>query len=234
MKLSDIKLTLVLALIFFLLTPFTSLAASSNLLKATVENLEGTPVKGAKLFLYDSPNVRRPADFISNLSDAEGRFQLVLPPVQYWAVARFKEDGKYGPLLPGDKHSGDPLVIDMTDGEVYADFVIADIRELAEKKRAAATDSLRLKGHILDAKGQPVANAYVYANRSKDFTEFPDFISSWSGDDGKYEIYLPAEKIYFMSVSRSFPLLNKEPAGKQLVIEQGKIDIAIDIDFTVD
>ena len=209
-------------------------AETTQTLKAKMTDIEGRPLEGGKLFLYDSTNVRRPADFISNVSDRGGQIQISLPPGKYWGVARFKSDGKYGPLMPGDKHSGEPLEIDMTAGGAEADFVVADIRELGQKKRASATDALRIKGRILDPKGEPVADAFVFVGRSKEFAELPDFISAWSGDDGGYELYLPPGATYYAGVSRHFPLNNREGVSRQVMIELGKIDIAIDIDLTVE
>jgi hypothetical protein len=212
---------------------FQAFALETHLLKAKASDIEGRPMEGAKLFLYDSPNVRRPAEFISSLSDRAGQVQIDLPPGKYWVVARFKSDGKYGPLMPGDKHSGEPLEVDLTAGGVDADFVVADIRELGQKKRASATDALRLKGRVVDTQGAPVAQAFVFANRSKEFSELPDFISAWTGDDGQYEVYLPPGATYYVGVSRQFPLKNQEGFAKPVVVESGKIDIAIDINLTV-
>jgi hypothetical protein len=221
------------ALVFTLAGALSAFAAETHLLKSRVSGIDGRPMVGAKLFLYDSPNVRRPADFISSLSDHAGQVQIVLPPGKYWVVARFKSDGKYGPLMPGDKHSGEPLEVDVTSGGAEADFVIADIRELSQKKRAGATDALRLKGRILDTQGAPVAQACVIANRSKEFSELPDFISAWTGDDGIYEVYLPPGALYYVSASRQFPPVPSEKTPKPVVVDTGKIDIAIDINLTV-
>jgi hypothetical protein len=203
-------------------------------LKAKISDIEGRSMAGAKLFLYDSPNVRRPADFISTLSDRVGLVQIILPPAKYWVVARFKTDGKYGPLMPGDKHSGEPLEVDVTSGVAEADFVVADIRELGQKKRATATDALRLKGHVFDMQGAPVVQAVVFAGRTKEFAELPDFISAWTGADGEYEIYLPPGATYYVAASRQFPPSNKEVFNKVLPVETAKIDIAKDINFTVE
>ena len=210
-----------------------AIALETHLLKARVSDIEGRPMAGVKLFLYDSSNVRMPAQFISSLSDLAGRIQQVLPPGRYWVVARFKSDGKYGPLMPGDKHSGEPLEVDLTAGGAEADFIVADIRELGQKKRAGATDALRLKGSVVDSQGAPVAQAVVFANRSKEFSELPDYISAWTGEDGRYEVYLPSGATYYVGVSRQFPLKNQEGFAKPVVIESGKIDIAIDINLTV-
>lgn len=209
------------------------IAIDTQILKAKVLDIDGRPMEGAKLFLYDSTNVRRPADFISSLSDRAGRMQITLPPGKYWAVARFKSDGKYGPLLPGDKHSGEPLEVDLTNSGLDADFVVSDIRELGQKKRSAATESLRLKGRVVDAQGKPVVSAFVYANTSKEFSELPDFISAWTGEDGRYELFLPPSGKYFAGASHQFPLKPQAGILKPFEMESGKIDIAIDIDLTV-
>ena len=222
------------AVVSTLTCTFPVFAIESHLLKAKVTDIEGRPMEGTKLFLYDSPNVRMPAQFISSLSDRAGQLQIVLPPGKYWVVARFKSDGKYGPLLPGDKHSGEPLEVDMTGSGFEADFVVANIRELGQKKRASATDALRLKGRVIDIQGAPVAQAVVFANSSKEFSELPDFISAWTGNDGQYEVYLPPGATYYVGASRQFPLKNQEEFFKPLVIDRGKIDIAIDISLTVE
>jgi len=208
-------------------------ALDTFLLKAVVSDIDGRPMQGAKLFLYDSPNVRKPADFISSLSDRVGQLQIVLPPGKYWVVARFKADGTYGPLMPGDKHSGEPLEVDLTGAGAEVAFVVADIRELGQKKRAAATDALRVKGRVLDAQGTAVAQVFVFANRSGEFSELPDFMSPWTGADGNYELYLPPGSSYYLGVSRQLPLQNQAVPLQPLVVERGKIDIAIDINLTV-
>lgn len=208
--------------------------AETYQLRGRVSDVEGRPMEGGKLFIYDSSSVRRPADFISPLSNGAGLTQIVLPSGKYWVIARFKSDGKYGPLMPGDKHSGEPLEVDLTAGNIEVDFVVADIRELGQKKRASATDALRLKGRIVDGHGVPVAQAFVFACIAKECRDLPDFISAWTGSDGRYELYLPPGAAYYAGVSRQFPPSNIEPGAKLKAIENGKIDIAIDIDLTVE
>jgi hypothetical protein len=224
---------MMVAVVCMLMLTIPVFAAETHLLKAKVADVEGRPMEGAKLFLYDSSNVRRPADFISSLSDRNGHVQIVVPPGKYWVIARYKSDGKYGPLLPGDKHSGEPLEVDMATGGVDADFTVADIRELGQKKRASATDALRLKGRVIDTQGAPVAHAVVFANGSKEFSELPDFVSAGSDENGGFEIYLPPGFTYYVGASRQFPLKYQEGVFKPFVIERGKIDIAIDINLTV-
>lgn len=226
-----VQIVLVVAM-FTLTCVYPAFAIDAHLLKAKVSGIDARPMEGAKLFLYESSNVRRAADFISSQTDRAGQIQIVLPPGKYWVVARYKSDGKYGPLLPGDKHSGEPLEVDLTGGGADADFVVADIRELGQKKRASATDLLRLKGRVVDTQGAPVAQAFVFANIANKFSEMPDYISAWTGDDGVYELYLPPGVRYFAGVSRQFPMKSQDGFITPLVIDPGKIDIAIDIDLT--
>ena len=212
---------------------FPADAGETYLLKARVLDIDARPMEGAKLFLYESTNVRMPAQFISSPSDRTGLVQIMLPPGKYWVVARFKSDGKYGPLMPGDKHSGEPLEVDMAASGAEVDLIVADIRELGQKKRAIATDALRMKGRVLDVLGDPVAQAFVLANRSREFSEFPDFISAWTGGNGRYELYLPPGATYYVSASRQFPPVLSESTQKPVIVDSGKIDIAIDINLTV-
>lgn len=225
---------ILVAVVCIMQCAFPVFAAETHQLKARVSDIEGRPMEGAKLFLYESPNVRRPAQFISSPSDRAGLIQIILPPGKYWMVARFKSDGKYGPLMPGDKHSGEPVEVEVGANGVETEFIVADIRELGQKKRANATDALRLKGRVTDSQGGPVAQAFVYASRSKEFSELPDFISAWTGADGRYEIYLPPGGRYYLGASRELPLkYRQEGLFKPLMLDSSKIDIAIDINLTV-
>ena len=227
------RITMIMVAVSALNVTLPAFAVDTYLLKAKISNIEGRPMEGAKLFIYDGPNVRRPAQFISSLSDRTGQLQIILPPEKYWIVARFKSDGKYGPLMPGDKHSGEPFEVDMTVGGGEAEFVVADILELGQKKRAGATDALRLKGLVVDAQGAPVAQAFVFANVLKEFSELPDFISAWTGEDGRYEVYVPPGSTYYLGVSRQFPLKDQNGFLRSKPVDVGKIDIAIDINLTV-
>lgn len=208
-------------------------AADTRLLSARVADIDGRPMAGAKLFLYDSVNVRRPADFISELSGADGTVRIALPPGKYWGIARFKADGKYGPLLPGDKHSGEPQEIDLSGGEAAVEFVVADLRELGQKKQAGASDAVRISGRILDADGQPVAAVFAYATAFAEFSEVPEFVSAWTGTDGVYELFVPAGRKFLAGASRNFPLKIEALSASLLPVEAGKIGIAIDMNLTV-
>jgi hypothetical protein len=101
-------LTLSFLLYILCFSASTSRAEERALLKGTVFDIKAVPVEGAEIFIYDSTDVRRPADFISAGTGKDGSFQMDLPAGIYWAVARIRSGDQFGPLMPGDKHSGDP------------------------------------------------------------------------------------------------------------------------------
>jgi len=77
------------------------------------------PVAGAEVYLYDSKQVKRPADFISPKTKTDGSYKLTVPAGVYWAVAILRRTGpSFGPLQVGDKHSGEPLVLDLKNKKI--------------------------------------------------------------------------------------------------------------------
>ncbi|KAF0217378.1 MAG: hypothetical protein FD174_3344 [Geobacteraceae bacterium] len=209
-------------------------AVETSSLKGNVVDIEGKPVDGAEIFIYDSANTKRPADFISPKSDKDGRVLIALPTGKYWAVARVRKDERYGPLMPGDKHSGEPVEIELTTDQVLEnDFVVADIREVGKKKRTMRDDCLTLRGRVVDTNGVPVQNAYVFAHRNKEVVQLPDFMSAWTDEDGTYTLYLPPGEKYFVGGASTFPPEPKLLVSKELIPEADKLDIALDIELTL-
>lgn len=209
-------------------------AAEPATLRATVLDVAGKPVAGVKIFVYDSADTRRPADFISQPSDREGRVVLPLPPGHYWAVARLKKDGTYGPLMPGDRHSGEPTTLEATAGEELAsDFVVADIRDVGRKRETVAAESLVVRGRIVDGDGAPVAKAYAFANRTKEGRGVPDFLSAGSDANGNFTLYLPAGGRYYVGASTHFPPGSDVRGLREFVPEAGKRDIVLEVPLAV-
>lgn len=208
----------------------TAATSESAVIKAKILDLAGKPIAGAKLFLYESTNVRKPADYISVLTDNHGRTAVTLPDGKYWAVARLKNNLLYGPLMPGDKHSGEPVEIDCSDGsETFAEFVVSDIREVGQKKRTNNAETIRVRGRILDKDGNPVSGAYAFAHGSRDIEYIPDYLSTWTDETGNYTLYLPSKGNYFVGSSPQFPPRPRPSDLREIVPETGKLDIATDI-----
>lgn len=169
-------------------------------------DVEGRPVAGAEVYLHNTPNVKKPADFISNRTSADGSYRLAVPPGTYWAVAIHRlQGGRFGPLGPDDRHSGEPveLVVSQQQG-VEHDFTVVDLREAAWRIQKRNQDLVRVRGRIVDQDGKPLPMAYVLAHPRQQFTELPDYLSAWSDSRGEYTLYLPRGH-YFFGAQVGFP-----------------------------
>lgn len=224
----------IVAAMWLLLSGSLPDAAEAALLRGRVEDIDGRPVAGAKLFVYDSANVRRPATFISPPSSADGTAVITVPPGTYWVVVRLKKEESYGPLMPGDKHSGEPAIMDLTsEAELEQGFTVADIRDMGRKRQAIAADSVKLSGRVFDSEGKPVANAYVFASATKDGSRIPDFISAWTGADGSYSLIVPAGRKHYVGSATRFPLPAWRPTT-EVSPAAGKSDVALDVGLALD
>ena len=219
------------AVMIILILSFSTVAALEKaVLKGQVLDVKGKAVKGVEIFIYNTPDTRRPADFISARTDSSGRFSITIPPGKYWAVARLRQGEKYGPLMPGDKHSGEPVEIELEAGEEFEDdFMVIDLRDAARLIKKTREDYFKLEGRILDGKGAPLENIYVIANRTKEMSEMPDFLSAWTDEGGHYSLYLPAGT-YFIGYAAEFPPGKKIYFYREVHIsaEKNNFDIVVD------
>lgn len=203
-------------------------------MKATILDIAGKPVSGVKIFLYESTNVRKPADFISAPSDNAGHVVMTAPSRKYWAVARMKMDSLYGPLMPGDKHSGDPLEIELSDALVSDNvFEVADIRDIGQKKRTGNNDTIKIWGRVLDKDGKPVAGVYVFASKTKEIEFIPEYLSTWTDASGNYVLYVPSIKSLFLGSALQFPPSTASKTVKTFEPTTANLDIATDIQLIV-
>ncbi len=180
-------------------------AAEQSSLEGRVLDTKGMPVEGAMVYLYAGPDVRRTANFISNRTDREGRYRIPLPPGRYWAVARLKKAEGYGPLMPGDKHSGDPVEVELArGGTVRMDFTVADLQEAIRTRSKERERAFRITGRIVDEQGAPQPGAYAMANRSAVLLGIPDYLSLGADEAGRYTLYLPRGN-YYLGAATVFP-----------------------------
>lgn len=201
--------------------------AESAVVRAKAVDINGKAVEGVKVFLYQSTNVRKPADFISGQSDSHGKSAVTVPSGKYWAVARLKKDSLYGPLMPGDKHSGEPVEIDCSgDAETDVEFVVSDIREVGQRKRTNNSETIRLSGRILDKNGNPVAGAYAFAHSTREIEYVPEYLSTWTDESGDYTLYLPSGGNFWVGSAQQFPPPATPSALREFRPEAGKLDIA--------
>jgi len=207
------------------------LAAESVILEGGILDIDEEPVHGAEVYIFDSPDVKRPADFISNRTGDDGRYQVHLPPGNYWAVAVFRQGGgRFGPLAYSDKHSGEAVVFEVAAGvKRNMDFIVVNLREAARKHQKKNADLIRITGRVRYETGNPVAMAYAMAHRLEQFATLPDYISAWTDEMGDYALYLPPGK-YYLGASLGFPpkrgyilYLNQ-----QFIEDTGNVDLIVD------
>lgn len=183
-----------------------AVAQENETFTGRVVDVSQQPVAGAAIFVYNSGNIRRPADYISAPSDTTGRFQLILPAGHYWAVARVRlGEEKYGPLLPGDRHSGAPLEIDITAGDTLEEeFVVADLKETSQLAVKLDTSFFHIEGRLLTKEGEPVANGYAFARLNPAGKGIPEYVSAWTDGSGVYTLFLPPGT-YWLGLAQTFP-----------------------------
>jgi len=202
-------------------------------LQGIVSTLAGEPVQGAETYVYSSGNTRRPADFISSKSDMNGFYRLILPRATYWGVARVKKGERFGPLQPGDKHSGEPVKIESdTEKAITIDFTVADIQELAQRREKGREELMEISGTV-SSSGKGVTGAYVYARIGRISATLPEYFSGWTDAGGKYRLKLPAGS-YFLGCDREFPPSGKKAVLHEIALITGKLPVAINLQLPLE
>lgn len=215
---SPLEITVIMIVLFQVAGISRTFSAEPAVFRGQVVDVEGKAVKGAELFIYSSPDIRRPADFISERTDEGGHFSISISAGKLWAVARLRRGDKYGPLMAGDKHSGEPVEIGAEAGkELIMDFTVADIRDAALLADKRSEDIIKIEGRFLDKLGTPMQMYYVIADKENNSFEIPDFISSWSDDAGHYALYLPKGR-YMIGWTDKFPP-HSYSVFKELIVE---------------
>ena len=199
-----IALTVLFSATLFDINP--AFAEVKPLIKSTVVDIDGKPVKGAYIFFYDSPDTKRAVDLVSPVTDRNGFCQKEVPPGTYWILARLKRKGDFdmGPLMIEDKVSADPLEITVATGEKHElTFTVLDLLDTIRTKTKKRNDLNKVSGLIINEDGEPVKKVFVFANRHDKPVLMPRYFSAWTGEDGRFSIYMPEGK-YYLGVSADF------------------------------
>lgn len=206
MRMYNVLIALIILSIFLAFAGGPAIGQDTGVLAGRVVDVSQQPVAGASVFVYNSSNIRRPADYISPASDDAGAFRIALPAGHYWVMARARQgEEKYGPLLPGDRHSGAPLEMDIISGEtVEEEFIVADLRETSQLEVKLDTSFLQIEGVLLTKGGEPLENAYAFARREAAGMGIPEYVSAWTDDSGRYTLFLPAGT-YWLGLAQTFP-----------------------------
>jgi len=223
----------VVILLMFMLMPMFLRAspargANTFTLQGVISGISGEPVKDAELYIYGTSNTRRPADFISPKTGSNGAYRLVLPKKVYWGVARIKKGERYGPLMPGDRHSGEPVRIDPeTDAVLTLDFTVADMQELAKKREKGRDELIEISGTIT-RDGKAAANAYAFARTGKIAATLPEYFSGWTDDSGRFSLKLPPGH-YHIGCETEFPPAVSGESVQEIDVTAGKLPVAISL-----
>jgi len=214
-----------------LLVPGSPFALKNPVFEGHVLDVRGHAVRGAEIYIYNTPDTRRTADLISSWTDAEGRFSISLPAGTYWTVARLRSGEQYGPLMPAEKHSGEPIEINIENGHFEQNYIVMDIREAALLVKKTADNYFKVSGKIIDKQGKPVSNLYLFANRGMQMEEIPDYLSAWTDEQGQYMLYLEAGK-YYIGYAAVFPPVLHNKVLMEMQVEQNLTGFDITADYT--
>jgi hypothetical protein len=222
---------IILIICMTLVVPGMADSLERSILSGSVLDVKGNAVRGAEIHLYDSSDTGRAADFISGDTDAEGRFSVALPRGRYWAVARVSQGQEYGAIMPEDRYSGEPVVVDIERaGSFEQNFMVMNLIESAQMMQKKREDYFIVKGRIVDKNGVPVGNMYVFANRGIDMREFPDYISAWSNDKGKYSLHMP-EGRYYVGYAAEFPPVMQNKMLVEIEVQNDREGFDVIADF---
>ena len=206
---------------------FDATALEEITLKGRVTDIAERPAEGAVVYVYVTPDAKRVADFISAPTGIDGQYHAVAPPGKYWAVARIKKSKSYGPLMPGDKHSGEPVMVELgPDSETEMDFTVMDLKEAAQTMAKEREELFRISGKIIDQSGAPVVPSYAIANKIERTGGIPDYLAAWVDKEGHYTLYLPPGK-YYMGSAKDFPPDRYYYANGEITIEADMSDVNV-------
>ena len=230
-RLQKMRIFFLASIVFFFgLLPFLY-AGQAGFLEGRILDISEEPVRNAEVYVFDSPDVKRPADFISNRTTEDGRYSVKVPSGNYWAVAIFRESGeRFGPLGSNDKHSGDPVTLEIAAGGLRSmDFKVMNLREAARKHQKRNEELIKVKGRIVNKSGAPVQMAYAMAHKMEQFGTLPDYLTACTGEHGDYTLYLPHGR-YYIGASVGFPPKN----GYNLYLEQQFIEDTDKVDLEIE
>ena len=183
---------------------------------------QGEPLEKAYLYVYkdSGKNFKGPGYFIQPV--ARGDFRLNLPPGDYYLLARKRmQGGQFGPIEIGDYFNyyfGNPVHIE--EGQLH-EIKIETVTRLSMLEEDIV-DLQGISGQVVDAAGKACAGLYVFAYRQAEMTGTPDFFSTPTGADGRFEITLPDSGPYYLLARQAFggPASSDELYGK-LQLDKG-------------
>jgi len=201
---------------------------------------QGELLEKAYLYVYKDPSkgFKGPGYFIQPV--ARGSFRLNLPPGDYYLLARKRaRGGQFGPIEIGDHFNyyfGNPIHIE--PGQVH-EVKIETVTRLSMLEEDVV-DFQGALGQVVDAAGAPQAGLYVFAYRQAEMTGTPDFFSTPTGPDGRFELTLPDGGPYYLLARQAFggpaggdelygKLQNPDGGPQGVVVSAQKVEVVIHV-----
>jgi len=164
------------------------------------------PLAGAFVNIYPDTisNLLGPSQFISSPTDAEGRYNIPLPPGTYYVVARKRMTGSStGPLAPGDFYSEHQRIVTRV---VAGKLAVVDLAVVAmkapmffKKEVVERETGTGIRGRLVDISGKAVPGGFAMAYADPTMKRLPDFASTLSDADGHFTVYLPGAGTFYLA-----------------------------------
>jgi len=169
----------------------------------------GQPIQGGYVYAYGESrvNILGPADAMSEKTEIDGVYNLILPAGEYRLVARKRLSGAIGgPLRNGDMVGKRPETR-VTHSSVVSDLDIV-MRVFEQGQEGDPSKILKtntvLTGVILNEAGDPLAGAHAFAYQGDFRKDPPDYLSPITNQDGRFVLNLPGGGEYTIGARTGF------------------------------
>ncbi len=169
---------------------------------------DGSPLPNCYVFAFpdDESDFRDPNDAVMSLTDEKGYFEMEVPPGEYFIVAKKRKTGSFaGPLGEGD-YTGyfpeNPVSIGPGEAiEIELPVVLLKMRNPQVFQREGIAV---IEGIIIDETGKPVEGVHAALYDNPDLLNRPVVISSPTGRDGKFVLYVPYSGKFYLGARTGY------------------------------
>jgi hypothetical protein len=172
--------------------------------------LEGVPVSNVGVYAYAKTGSGFKGDDFQAVvrTNAEGEFQMNLPPAEYYLLARLRADNSVdiGPLRKDDLLGFDPVnPVVVAKGRFTTSAIpVARLKMVKSRAESSAFRPGTIEGRIVDLDGHPVQGAYAAIYENPNMTGRSVFRSDPVGTDGRFSLSVPIPGNYFLSARSGY------------------------------
>lgn len=224
--------------------------SSVGTLKGNIHTTDGTPLSRGMAYFFNGANGPPPAaekywrvpDITAPLDDAGG-FSVELSPGRYYigAIKRKDTTAKAGLPEDGDIFYDGKTLYEVLPGSVNDITIIKGGRLFSADMLQQAERVTAIEGSVLDAAGNPVEHAMVFAYANAEMSGRPLFVSVQTDKKGSYRLRVAGNGPFFLRVSdvngQSLPVDGKVAGGSSVTnpgaVEVKEGEVIKNITFTV-